>query len=69
MKIVIINYLLTVIDCFSKKAWAEPIKFKRASDTFEAFKKIFEESGRTPLHIHVDGGNEFKDHVKSIYKA
>ena len=33
------NYILTVIDCFSKYAWAIPIKSKSANDTYEAIKK------------------------------
>ena len=53
------NYLLTVIDCFSKKAWVEPIKFKKAANTYEAFKKIIEESNRYPKNLHIDGGIDF----------
>ena len=34
------NYILTVIDCFSKYAWAEPIKNKTADQTYQAFKKL-----------------------------
>ena len=63
------NYLLTVIDCFSKKAWAEPIKFKRATDTYNAFKKIIEESGRSPINLHVDGGLEFKGSCKQYLES
>ena len=36
------NYILTVIDCFSKYAWAIPIKSKSANDTYEAIKKIID---------------------------
>jgi len=54
------NYILTVIDCFSKYAWAIPIKTKHATNVQQAFEKIIEGSKRKPLKLHVDGGNEFK---------
>jgi len=34
------NYILTVIDCFSKYAWAIPIKTKHATNVQQAFEKI-----------------------------
>ena len=34
------NFLLTVIDCFSKFAWVEPIKTKQAINTKKPFKKL-----------------------------
>ena len=54
------NYILTVIYCFSKYAWAIPIKTKHATNVQLAFKKIIEGSKRKTLKLHVDGGNEFK---------
>lgn len=63
------KYILTVIDCFSKQAWAEPIKFKKASDTYIAFKKIIENSNRVPLNLHIDGGNEFKGECKKYLES
>lgn len=63
------NYILTVIDCFSKQAWAEPIKLKKASDTYLAFKKIIEDSNRVPLNLHIDGGNEFKGECKKYLES
>lgn len=59
------NYVLTVIDVFSKYAWALPIKFKKANDTYEAFKTIIENSKRIPKKLHIDGGNEFKGRCKT----
>ncbi len=35
------NYLLTVIDCFSKYAWAIPIKNKTAEEIIKPFDDIF----------------------------
>ena len=55
------NYLMTVIDCFSKYAWAVPLKSKRAVEIVEAFKKIFHESGRQCVKLQSDKGTEFKN--------
>ena len=51
------NYLLTVIDCFSKYAWAIPIKNKTAYEILKAFGEIFLE--RIPLKLQTDKGKEF----------
>ena len=51
------NYILTVIDCFSKHAWAVPIKRKTGSEITQAFKKIFRD--RCPQKLHTDRGSEF----------
>jgi transposase InsO family protein len=51
------KYLLTVIDCFSKFAWAIPIKDKSADKIIEAFNNIFKE--RKPLKLQTDKGKEF----------
>lgn len=52
-----INYILTVMDIFSKYAWAIPIKKKTGNDIAEAFQNIFKE--RIPRKIHTDKGLEF----------
>ena len=52
------RYILTVIDCLSKYAWAIPIKDKKANSICNAFKKIFK-SRRFPTHIRTDQGKEF----------
>ena len=51
------NYLLTVIDCFSKYAWAKPIKNKTADEILKAFDEIFKE--RVPSKLQTDKGKEF----------
>jgi hypothetical protein len=51
------NYLLTVIDCFSKYAWAIPIKNKTADEIINSFGEIFLE--RIPLKLQTDKGKEF----------
>lgn len=52
-----INYILTVMDIFSKYAWAIPIKKKTGNDIAEAFQNIFKK--RIPRKIHTDKGLEF----------
>lgn len=52
------RYLLTVIDTFSKFAWAEATKSKNASDVSTAFKKILDK-GRIPKNLQTDDGKEF----------
>jgi transposase InsO family protein len=52
------NYLLTVIDIFSKYAWARPIKRKSGDDVTAAMKSIFQD-GRIPKTLHTDRGKEF----------
>lgn len=52
------RFLLTVIDTFSKYAWAVALKTKNASDVTKAMKKVFE-SGRKPRNLQTDDGKEF----------
>ena len=51
------KYILTVIDVFSKHAWAVPIKDKSAASITKAFEKII--SNRIPKKLWVDEGKEF----------
>jgi len=53
------RYIMTVIDVFSKFAFAVPIKSKKASETKAAFESIFKKFNRIPKKIHIDGGTEF----------
>lgn len=52
------RFLLTVIDTFSKFAWAVPLKTKNASNVTEAMKSIFVK-GRSPKNLQTDDGKEF----------
>lgn len=52
------KYILTVIDIFSKFAWALPIHSKTGKNVTMEISKIFK-SGRVPKHIHSDNGKEF----------
>lgn len=53
------KYLLTVIDTFSKYAWAKPLKTKKGKDVTAAMQEIFDTSERSPKHLQVDQGTEF----------
>ena len=54
-----IKFLLTVIDLYSRYAWAMPLKSKTGTAVRDAFDKIVSTSGRTPLKLWVDEGKEF----------
>lgn len=77
------TFILTVIDIFSRYAWARPLKNKSGKEVAAAFKDIFRE-GRIPKRIQTDQGKEFENRdvarlfrehnielfsVKSAYKA
>src|SRR5271156_2533579 len=63
------NYMLTVIDCFSRYVWVEPLKTKTGLETAEAFDKIFK-TGHIPLKIHFDEGKEFYNkNVKELFES
>ena len=51
------KYILTVIDVFSKYAWAVQIKDKSAASVTKAFEKII--SDRIPQKLWADEGKEF----------
>ena len=77
------HFILTVIDIFSRYAWARPLRNKSGKEVAAAFKDIFRE-GRIPKRIQTDQGKEFENRqvrtlfrehnielfsVKSAYKA
>jgi len=51
------NYVLTCIDCFSKRAWAISITQKKASNILKAIEPILRE--HTPKLLQSDNGSEF----------
>ena len=54
------RYLLTVIDCFSKYAWAIPLKTKSGPSLLEAFKLLLTKAHpRKPNRLQTDKGKEF----------
>lgn len=62
------HYLMTVIDVLSRFAFVKPLKNKKATSTAEAFKEIFEESGRKPKFLQTDQGLEFAGKCKQFLK-
>lgn len=53
------NYILNVIDTFSKYCFLEPLKTKTGSEVAKAFETIIEKSGRQPRLLHCDRGKEY----------
>ena len=52
------NFLLTVIDVFSRYAFVEPVKTKSSENVAEAFRAIFKRNRPIPQVIYSDAGNE-----------
>lgn len=61
------SYLLTIIDMFSKYAWAVPLRSKTGAEVTDAFRHVFESSGRKPLKLNCDNGREFKNRIFQDY--
>lgn len=53
------RYILTVINIFSKKAYAKPLKNKTANEVTQAMKSILDSLNHPIRHLHVDEGKEF----------
>lgn len=54
------NYILTVIDVFSKRAFARVLKNKQSPEVIKAFESIFEENkSKKPRCVQTDKGTEF----------
>ena len=50
------NYMYVMIDCFTKKLWAVPMKRKDSQWTADAFDSIFGTFDEFPVHIITDRG-------------
>ena len=55
------KYWLCAVDAFSKKAWVQPIRSKRAPEVHHAFEKIFAYTDRRPRVVRTDKGGEFNN--------
>ncbi|UYV76776.1 hypothetical protein LAZ67_14001996 [Cordylochernes scorpioides] len=55
------KYILTIIDAFTKYAWAIPIRNKTGDEITNAFREIFKE--RKPERMQTDKGTEFINSV------
>ena len=51
-----VRYLLTIIDCLSRKAWVYPLKDKTGKSIVQVFQKI---KGKLPFSLQTDNGKEF----------
>ena len=61
------QYILTVVDHYSKKVWAEAITHPLNSiKTRNAFQAIINRSNTTPHILHSDNGPEFKDQFNTF---
>ena len=54
------RYLLTIIDLFSRFAWAVPLRGKTGHEVTAAFRQVFEQS-RQPQRLQTDDGLEFNN--------
>lgn len=61
------KFILSVIDVFSKYGWMVPIKSKNATETTRAFRKLINDSGRSPRAVQSDYGREFKNSMFAQY--
>ena len=55
------RYLLTIIDLFSRYAWARALKHKRGDDVTQAFKDVFETHKQKHQRLQTDKGKEFEN--------
>lgn len=63
------NYLLTVIDVFSKRLYVRALKKKDGDEVSNAFKDIFSETTKTPRCLQTDKGTEFTgSKTKQLFK-
>ena len=53
------KYMLTIIDVYSKYAWAHPLKTKSGKEVAAVVRKVYNNSKRFPKHIQTDRGREF----------
>ena len=54
------NYILVVIDCYSKYIWAFPLKSKHTKNIIECLQKIFRLFS-PPKILQSENGKEFKN--------
>lgn len=60
------KYLLTIIDIFSKYAYAVPLKNKNALSLLKGFKSVFKH--QKPKNLQTDRGSEFYNkHVQNLF--
>lgn len=55
------RYIMTVIDCFTRYAWAKLLPDKTGSVVLNAFKQVLDEAETKPYNLVIDGGAEFRN--------
>ena len=55
------RYIMVFIDCFSKVAWAEPMKRKDGLSSLKAFENVFRKMQDIPQSLITDRGLEYYD--------
>lgn len=55
-----IQYLLTVLESFSRKLFLIPMQNKTTETTVSSFKKVHEHIGNTPHMVYAEEGGEFQ---------
>ena len=58
------KYILVIIDCFSKYAWAFPLK-QKTKENVSSVLKTFLSKGRCPKNLQTDMGKEFYNDIFS----
>ena len=63
-------YILILVDCFTKRIWAAPMKNKTKEASADAFNSILKNFDEFPNHIITDGGLEFfNSSVYNLFKT
>ena len=63
------NFILVVIDCFSKKLWTEPLKNKSGLETASALRRIIDRIDFPIQSLIIDEGLEYKNqHVNLLLR-
>ena len=52
------KYILTIIDAFTKYAYAYPMKENKCEKVLECFKDVFQKCGKIPERLNTDRGSE-----------
>ena len=59
----IYKYIITILDLYTRYAWAIPLKDKTGITITNVFQKIFKEYNRKPTKLWVDRGTEYYNKV------
>lgn len=63
------KYIMTVVDIFSKKSWAFPLKTKNGLEVTKSMAKLLK-CGHIPKNLHTDMGKEFfNSHFKKLMES